>query len=280
MARCWFAALLALFVVSLTSAQNPPQSDPSKEKRLTLLLPIMSAAIFFVVTLDSGTGGSGSKFPLSAVDRRIDELGSEWRIASEQDAQALVEALLAKFEIDERKSPGLAGFVSRLAKAEYAALRDPTQRIPENSVAEAFNLLMDRMDTPQPTRVSVEEVHAFRVSRSLMFYPSWVNREPDGNLPKTLRPVEATYLVYLLYSNGGVADNIRQAVSERGLPRTDPSTLTTTVSQLGLRAMSLSPSEAKRRSDYWKSTHRYLASHSASDVRRIVESIFALFRIA
>jgi hypothetical protein len=218
---------------------------------------------------------SGVKYPIWAVDRRINELGAEQRITSEQDAQLLVGAILAKLQVDETKFSELNGVATRLAEAEYAAVRDPERRIPEGSVMKAFNLLMDRMSMPEFTHVSADELHAFRVTKCLILYPNWVVRQPDGNLPATVRPVEAAYLLYLLYINGGVSQKVRQAVSERGLPRPDPSSVVPPVTSQ-LLAMQPSHEEFQRRLECWKSRSRYLATHTSSDVVRILQDVFEL----
>jgi hypothetical protein len=227
---------------------------------------------------DPSPGSTERTYPIWAVDRRIDKLGAEQQIKSEQDAHLLVEALLAKLQVDETKFPGLNDFASRLAHAEYAAVLDPERQISEGSVVKAFNLLMDRMSMPEFAYVSADEVHAFRVARCLTLYPSWVARQPDGNLPATVRPVEAAYLVYLLYVNGGVSQRIRQAISERGLPSPDPSAARPPVS-FRLGTMQLSQDEFQRRSEYWKSRSKYLATHTGPDGLRILQDLFELIGV-
>src|ERR1700675_3156688 len=149
-------------------------------------------------------GALMNEFPLSVIDRKIDALGDEHRIRSEEDATAYVEALIEKFHIDDNSLPGLAEFKSKLVRAEFSAVLHPENRIPENVVGKIFNQLMDELRMPSWTRVSPQEVHAFRATRSLALYPKSVTRLPDGNLPQNCRPVEALYLLYLLHGNMGV----------------------------------------------------------------------------
>lgn len=226
--------------------------------RLAVLL--QSALLTALVALMSGNEDQAPRYPLSPTDKRIDALGSEQNIKSEQEAGLLIQALLAKFQIDESRLPGISVLMLRMEKAEYAAVLHRELRVPESSVANAFNLLMDRMSMPEFTRVSAEEVHAFRVARCLTLYP----RDPDGNFPTTVRPVEAAYLVYLLYANRGVSQNIRRAIAERGLPRPDPSTARPP-SGFETRGIQLSQDEFRRRRDYWNARSRYLATHTDSD---------------
>jgi hypothetical protein len=227
---------------------------------------------------NSMIGKAEGGYPIGPVDRRINELGAEQNLKSIQDARLLVEALLARFQIDGTELPGLSGFASRLAEAEYAAVRDPGRRTSEGSVGGAFNLLMDRMGMPESTRISADEVHAFRVAMCLTLYPSWVTRQSDGDLPATVRPVEAAYLVYLLYTNGGVARNARRAILEKGLPRPDPS-VASPPDSFRLRAVRISPEEFQRRREYSGFKSQYMATHTSSDAAAMLEDFFALIGV-
>jgi hypothetical protein len=168
--------------------------------------------------------------------------------------------------------------VSRLSKSEYAAVLHPEQRIPEASVGQAFNLLMDRMSMPELTRVSADELHAFRVATCLIFYPSWVTREPYGSLPPTVRPLEAAYLVYLLYSDRGISQNIRQAILERGLPRQDPSSAEPP-GRFHMVSGQTSREEFQRRKEYWEAKSVHLATHTDSDLMHILQEMSELIGV-
>lgn len=217
-------------------------------------------------------------YPGARVDREIDWLGAEERIVSEQDAGAYVAALLAKYQVSEATLSPLNELTSRLAKAEYATVREPRRRIPEGAVAAAFNGLMERFGAPEWTRVSNDEFHAFRLVWSLTFYPNWVVRLPDGNLPKTCRPVEALYLVYLLYLNGGVSPKVREAISAGRLPAVDPAVATPPADSV-LRAVSMTRAEFQRRQEYREAKFRYLENHPGVGAEAVIQDLFDLLGI-
>jgi hypothetical protein len=152
-----------------------------------------------------------STFSLSPMDRKIDELGAEGRIQSEDDAKSYVQALVDKLGFEKRGLPQLSDLKAHLAHAEYMSLTDPSKRVPEALVADAFNELMDEWRTPAWTRVNnVGEMHAFRVVMSLFVNPRSVSRLPDGNIATTCRPVEAVYLVWPLHSQMGIPSVLRE----------------------------------------------------------------------
>ena len=130
-------------------------------------------------------------FPLDPTDKKIDELGSETLIRSESDVQVYIDALLEKFRITEERVPGLQKFKSRLVLAEYEAVLGPKKRIPESTVSDTFNKLMDEWNTPQWTRITVTELHAFRMLMSRYLFPKSATRLPDGQIAHDSRPLEA-----------------------------------------------------------------------------------------
>ena len=140
----------------------------------------------------------------SLEDARIDDLGSADRIRSEADALAYIQALrpqmltpLSNFDED------------RLARAEYAAIRDPQKRIPESLVVNRFNALVDELSAPASSHVTVEELHVFRAVFFCLRYPRAAAPLPDGSLPRDFRPAEAFYLLDQLTLNGGVPRSFR-----------------------------------------------------------------------
>lgn len=143
-----------------------------------------------------------SKHPPFPREARVDELGSANRIRSEADALTYIQALFDHWAM------GLfRGFdENRLARAEYAAVRDPQKRIPESLVVKTFNALVDKWGAPRSIRVTVEELHAFRAE---FMYPQAAGCLPDGSYPRDFRPAEAVYMLDQLYFNGGVPGFLR-----------------------------------------------------------------------
>jgi hypothetical protein len=177
-----------------------------------------------------------------------------------EDVEAYVDALLEKFQLDENKLPGLIDFRSRLINSEFSAVLHTENRIPESFVGQVFNELMDKWQMPAWTRVSVPEVHAFRVTMSLALYPNSVSRLPDGNLPPDCRPVEALYLIYLLNANMGVPSGLRDSVRSGRRPAEDPRTLPPQ-GVIGLHQSKKSSSEIQRLREYSAALSAYFASH-------------------
>lgn len=153
-------------------------------------------------------------------DRQVDALGAESNIHSIQDAEAYVNALIQKYQKEFSQRFGVINadldrfgrIETRIADAEYAAVRNHDKRIPEAVVVSAFNGLMDEWNTPPWARVSVEELHAYRAQLALMRYPASVARSDDGNLSDNCRPVEAVLLLYRLERSRGVSPGLRQLV--------------------------------------------------------------------
>src|ERR1700676_2811779 len=224
------------------------------------------------------SGSADRRYPISVADRRIDETGREEQIESEEKAGIFVDALVAKLSPATAALSGMDTFKSRGTKAEYAAVRDPEQIIPEASLAAAFNRPMHHLDAPGWTRVSDDEMHGFRVTQALLFYPNSVTRLQDGNLARTCRPTEGLYLVYKLYVNGGVSPNVRNAISEKGLPPLDPSAVDPPL-DFRLRAVRVSPAEVQRRREYAEARARYFTSHPDVKPETLVRGMFDLLGI-
>lgn len=145
-----------------------------------------------------------NQFPLLPEDRHIDALGTEANIHSPADAETYLNAILAKHKIDTATIPGLSPFAHRLAVAEYAAITDPSKRIPETQLVTAFNEIMDQWGEPQWTRITVEDFHWFHRIKAATLIPYSVSRDAEGNVADTCRPVEAVYLLYMLTTERGL----------------------------------------------------------------------------
>ena len=150
--------------------------------------------------------------------RDSDNLGAADRIRSEPDARAYVEALVKVWGPHGNELPGLPQFEDRLARAEYAAVRDPQKRIPEFLVAKTFNELVNLWGALKSSRVTVEELHAFRIIASSFHYSRSVARLADGSVGPDCRPTEALVLLNLLDSGGGIQPWLRERVRNRHWP--------------------------------------------------------------
>jgi hypothetical protein len=220
-----------------------------------------------------------STLPLSGIDGKIDELGTESHIRSERDAAAYIDALLEKYEVDEARLPGLAPLKARLARAEYATIQDPSKRIAERAVAEAFNKIMDRWHPQTGIRVSIEEFHAARVAMSLMVYPNSVSRASNGHVADSCRPVEALYLIYLLESSRSFLPGIRHLLEASQWPDED---LLMEQRKAGRREVRLGtpvPGEFQRDREYFLERTKYLQAHPNLNVAGQIDELFAALGI-
>src|SRR6266436_4484900 len=110
--------VLAVFLYPQSIAQRIASSSPQ--------------AVAGMIRDYSTNGAPISDFPLSAIDRKIDALGAENRIHSQEDVGRYVDALLDKFQLEENKLPGLIEFRSRLINSEFSAVLHPGNRTPES----------------------------------------------------------------------------------------------------------------------------------------------------
>ncbi len=241
---------------------------------LTLLILVFT----LLILSNPSIGVKMPDFPLSPIDRKIDALGAEENIRSEEDAASYVDALLEKFQLDETQLLGLSGFRSALVHVEFTALLRPQTRIPEPLVGQVFNELMDQWQMPSWSRVSPEELHAFRATMSLALYPKSVSRSADGMLAPTCRPVEALYLIYLLHSNMGVRPELRELVRAGRWPKADPQALPSQ-GWLGLHQSRKTPGEVQRYLEYKTALDTYVTAHPGSKLHNLVEKLFTRFGI-
>jgi hypothetical protein len=144
------------------------------------------------------------ELPVNPVDRNIDALGTESNIHSPADAETYINAILAKYKIETATIPSLRPLAHRLAIAEYAAISDPSKRIPEAQVADVFNRMMDEWGTAQWTRMTVEDFHRFHRMKAGILIPYSVSRDAEKNVADYCRPVEAVYLLFLLAIERGL----------------------------------------------------------------------------
>lgn len=239
---------------------------------------------WFSASMTSGVSAAergssiSSGYPLSPVDKNIDQLGEPGHMTSEANAEAYVNALLEKFRLDESVVPKLGEFKQRLVRAEFSSVHDPEKRIAEGKVADAFNGLMDEWQTPDWTRVSAAELHAFRVTMSLGLYPRSVTRLEDGTVSGSCRPVEAVYLIYLLHANMGVSPELHDAIKAGRWFEKDQQILPAkgTV-RLG---MARNAFDARRLHEYRAALNAYLSTHPEYQFRNLVEKLFTRLGIA
>ena len=215
-------------------------------------------------------------------DRRLDELGRSDHIRTEADAKAYVGAFWERWDPKET-NPHLAEFEERLARAEYAAVRNPHKLIPESRVVKTFNKLMDEWQMPSWTRISVPELHVFRFNPATALYPQSVARLPDQSIAPSCRPTEAVLLIFLLgYGGGNVATlpEIREQLRIRNshFPWSFLRQVKELFSTPDIPSVAFPPStppeRERREAQYMACRDKYFASHPIS-FDAVVNEVFA-----
>jgi len=211
---------------------------------------------------------------LNPLDQPIDELGAH--VQTEGDAKAYVEALVKRWGPEEA-GPHLPEFEERLARAEYLAVRSPDKLIPESQVATTFNRLMDEWQMPGWTRISVPELREFRFLYATVIYPKSVARLPDQSIAPRCRPTEASFLLHMLNSKGGIPPEIREQVRDSRFPWSILKRLRSAQPapkpiKPGLHPAPQTPG-LRQEVAYMTCQHKYFASHPVS-FENVVNDVF------
>ncbi len=246
-------------------------------------LSVLSAALLSLAAVCASTDAFSKdqhmvEFPLSPIDANINRLSSKSTIHSVQDAEAYIDALLEKYKLDDAKVPGLSALKPRVARAEYAAVLDPTKEVSEALVADVFNKMMNEWVTPLWTRISVEELHAFRVFNGTFLYPAAVSRSASGDVSRSCRPVEAIYTLYLLESNRGVPLELRELIRQGRWPKNLGDRQPVVESQR-LQLLTRDPVKIKRDQEYLADRNAYFAAHPSLDPAEEVNRLLHTLRI-
>jgi hypothetical protein len=96
--------------------------------------------------------------------------------------------------------------MNRLAAAEFDAVRNPARLVTDEQVAAAFNLMSDEFSVRHPVRLTASDVLEYRSVQASIF--------PHLFSPKTVggsRPIGTIIMLYQLWYNGGVTENLKRA---------------------------------------------------------------------
>ena len=212
---------------------------------------------------------------LSPLDQPIDELGAH--VQTEDDAKAYVEALWKRWCYNPNETyPHLAEFQEQLARAEFAAVRDPRKLIPESRVVKTFNKLMDEWQMPSWTRISVSELHAFRFTAATTTYPRSVVRLPDQTIAPSCRPTEAVLLIFLLDNDAPMLPEYREQVRNGRFPWSLLKQMKELVSKPERSAEfppRTPPERERREAQYMACRDKHFASHPVS-FENVVNDVF------
>ncbi len=144
-------------------------------------------------------------------------------IRSEADARKLVDAAADYFAKDLPPGWITTPIEERLAHAEYAAVSDPAQLIPEQRVADVWNEYVKEIGAPAEAVVTAEEIHWMRdaryaigqlvwnkwgVGQSVWTMPNLFPDGTDGKVAAGCRPLET---LRLLSEMDNLFQNVRNA---------------------------------------------------------------------
>jgi hypothetical protein len=209
-------------------------------------------------------------------------------IHSEADARAFVDAVAERLTGNQHQSWTTRGIRHRVARAEYLAVSDPSQLIPEQRIVDIWNEYVRELDAPGETLVTVAELHNMRdamyTGSQLMWkkegftqqfwtIPNVYAGEGDGKVATGCRAVEALKLFHDMFYFFQMVQGARERVQKGIL-----------VSDLVRREQSgpPRPQVAKGQLSVSRDTKpvlaaeiRYVQAHGEGDYRRLLERLFA-----
>jgi hypothetical protein len=111
------------------------------------------------------------------------------------------------------------GLESRLATAELDAVSDPSKRISDDQVAQAFNFVSGQFGVANPTRLTGADVLHYREVMSKIFPHVFSPQAVSGS-----RPVGAVVMLYMLVYYGGMTDGWKRVggPSSFGISEAEP----------------------------------------------------------
>jgi hypothetical protein len=136
---------------------------------------------------------------------RVNDLAGA--IHTEQDARAFVDAV-GQAVAEQVPYALTAPLRERVARAEFAAVSDPSKLIPEQRVAEAWNRWVTDVNGPIEARVTPAEIHNLRDAsfasaegtwpkyQSFWSMPNVYAATTDGRLADGCRPLEALLILH------------------------------------------------------------------------------------
>jgi hypothetical protein len=129
---------------------------------------------------------------------RINELAG--RIQSEAEASALVSEIASLFAKELPPAWASGGIRQRVAHAEYEAVRNPAELIPEQRIVDVWNQYVKEIGAPDEAIVSVSEIHNMRDGSFTVARLMWAR----GN-----QTIWTTPNLFALGSDGNVAYGCR-----------------------------------------------------------------------
>jgi hypothetical protein len=202
-------------------------------------------------------------------------------IHSLDDARRLVNMVAKEFADDLPPAWATAGLRERVAEAEYRSATNPTQLIPEQRVADAWNRYVDEIGTPRDALVTAAEIHSMRdadytamrfawtrIDQSMWTMPNIYALGPDGKVANGCRALEAVLVVWRManyYEEIGAARNrVKLGIVESDLFRKQEKKPVTGRVQTEVRFSTGSENTIE------SAERRYVSEHGMADFSRVV----------
>jgi hypothetical protein len=225
--------------------------------------------------------------PMRQAAIHLNELAGN--IHSEADARAFVDSVAERLTGNQHQSWTTRGIRHRVAHAEYIAVSEPAQLIPEQRIVDIWNQYVRELDAPEATLVTVSELHNMRDamytgSRSLwrregftqQFWtiPNLYAVDADGKVASGCRAVEALKLFHDMFYFFQNVQRARERVAKgvlvsdlaRQREQHGPPTPQVVKSQL---------SASRDTKPVLAAEIRYVQAHGERDYQRLLERLFA-----
>jgi hypothetical protein len=224
--------------------------------------------------------------PLRQAAIHVNELAEN--VHSEADARDFVDAVAERLTGNQHQSWTTRGIRHRVAHAEYKAVSDPAQLIPEQRIVSIWNEYVRELDAPEETLVTVAELHNLRdamyTSSQLMWkregftqqfwtIPNVYAVDADGKIASGCRAVEALKIFHDMFYFFQTVQGARERVLKGVLV----SDLTRQREQGGTRPQVVNSqlSASRKTNPVLAAENRYVQAHGERDYRRLLERLFA-----
>jgi hypothetical protein len=144
---------------------------------------------------------------------RINQMAAN--IHTEKDARALVDAVAEELTNHKHLLWAAVKYRHRVARAEFEAVSDPANLIPDQRIAGIWNEYVREIDAPEESLVTQEEIHRLRAGRYRMSQVMWPREygqsiwtmpnvhavAENGAIGEAGRPLEMLDVLNHLYTN-------------------------------------------------------------------------------
>jgi hypothetical protein len=149
------------------------------------------------------------------------------RIQSPDDARKLVDLVASEFPQTLQPEWASESIRDRIARAEYVSAIDSVALIPEQRVAAAWNVYVEKIGAPQESFVTVAEIHTLRDSYYTISQMAWARDGQtiwmvpniyavgaDGKVANGCRGLEVLNIVWQLANQPEVLQGTRELIKK------------------------------------------------------------------